>query len=223
MNYLSAAQSGVEIQLNFFESVLGLLIPSVSFFFGFLAVVFLLVMVQKQETAAVFRWKTAAVSLLMYYYLFLLFKNVVHIPSIRELFRMSALGESLFQPNLNFIPLIDGLSLSFVLNIVLFLPLGFLCPFVSRTFARGRTVILLGIGISLLVEVSQLFTLYRVTDIDDLLSNVLGTILGYLCYRMVIRIKPAKPYPVPESGQKALSRFLPIFLCAAAFIAAFLT
>ena len=151
MNYLSAAQSGVEIQLNFFESVLGLLIPSVSFFFGFLAVVFLLVMVQKQETAAVFRWKTAAVSLLMYYYLFLLFKNVVHIPSIRELFRMSALGESLFQPNLNFIPLIDGLSLSFVLNIVLFLPLGFLCPFVSRTFARGRTVILLGIGISLLV------------------------------------------------------------------------
>ena len=32
-----------------------------------------------------------------------------------------------------------------------------------------------------------MFTMYRATDIDDLAANILGTLLGYLVYRVVFR------------------------------------
>lgn len=66
----------------------------------------------------------------MYYYLCLLFTNIVGIPSIGEYVRLSQLGEAFFNPNINLIPLSDGFSLSFILNIILFIPLGFLCPII---------------------------------------------------------------------------------------------
>lgn len=88
--------------------------------------------------------------------------------------------------SINFIPVIDminGLKTT-VLNIILFIPLGFLLPLIWDNFRSAKNTILFGFGLSLVIEISQIFT-YRATDIDDLITNTVGTLLGYLIARFV--------------------------------------
>ena len=40
---------------------------------------------------------------------------------------------------------------------------------------------------SIIIEVSQLFN-YRVTDIDDLITNTFGTIIGYLVWKTFVQV-----------------------------------
>ncbi|MDD3220740.1 MAG: VanZ family protein [Lachnospiraceae bacterium] len=41
----------------------------------------------------------------------------------------------------------------------LFVPLGFLCPFISKSFEHIKNTLLIGFGLSLFIEFLQLFTL----------------------------------------------------------------
>nr|WP_315267651.1 VanZ family protein [Microbacterium lemovicicum] len=80
-------------------------------------------------------------------------------------------------------PLTDPAVLQLVLNVMLFLPLGF---FVRGLFRRGILVALLsGFGLSLFIECTQLTGVwglypcaYRVFDVVDLMTNTLGAVLG---------------------------------------------
>lgn len=88
--------------------------------------------------------------------------------------------------SINIIPIIDiinGLKTT-VLNIILFIPLGFLLPLIWNNFRSAKSTVLFGFGLSLVIEISQIFT-YRTTDIDDLITNTVGTLLGYLIARFV--------------------------------------
>ena len=72
-------------------------------------------------------------------------------------------------------------STTYLLNIVLFMPLGFLLPMIwpyFRKIKHGMCRILF----SLAIELNQLLN-NRITDIDDLFTNTLGAIIGYLLYR----------------------------------------
>lgn len=73
------------------------------------------------------------------------------------------------------------------LNIVLFVPLGFLLPLVWRDFNRISYVFISGLLLSLLVELSQLLNI-RSTDIDDLILNTVGAILGIVMFRLYLYI-----------------------------------
>ena len=64
------------------------------------------------------------------------------------------------------------------LNVLLFVPLG-----AMLMFWGGRTAgqaALIGYGVSLLVEGSQLLWANRIFDVDDLITNTTGTALGWL-------------------------------------------
>ena len=64
------------------------------------------------------------------------------------------------------------------LNVLLFVPLGAMLMFWGR-----RTVgqaALIGYGVSLLIEGSQLMWANRIFDVDDLITNTTGTALGWL-------------------------------------------
>lgn len=74
-------------------------------------------------------------------------------------------------------------------NILMFMPIGVLAPFISRKLQRLFSISLLGLLISLGIETMQLF-LGRGTDIDDLLLNTIGTILGYALFRLLLSINP---------------------------------
>lgn len=69
----------------------------------------------------------------------------------------------------------------YLLNIVMFLPLGFLVPLIWKQMAN--LIRILELGFSLFIEISQLLN-NRSTDIDDLLMNTLGALSGYLLYRI---------------------------------------
>lgn len=69
-----------------------------------------------------------------------------------------------------------------VLKVVLrFVPMGFLFPFLFRRFQNFFRVLALGGGISLLIEVVQLF-LPLETRTDDVILSLLGIFLGYLLF-----------------------------------------
>ena len=89
-----------------------------------------------------------------------------------------------FDLNLQLIPIIPMLSdfSNTLLNIALFVPLGFLLPVLWKKFRKFSNTLSFCFGASLFIEMAQIFT-YRATDINDLIANTLGGVLGYLLGR----------------------------------------
>lgn len=72
--------------------------------------------------------------------------------------------------------------INFLGNIIMFMPIGFLISLLWKV--SNKKVIISGFSISILIEFCQLF-LDRGTDIDDLILNTLGTILGLIFYHIL--------------------------------------
>ena len=87
-----------------------------------------------------------------------------------------------WDPNISLIPLSDEKNLRFFLqlglNAVMFAPFGFLLPVLWRGCRKWSVTTLAGFLLSLTIEVLQMFC-FRATDVDDLLMNTLGALLGY--------------------------------------------
>ena len=70
-------------------------------------------------------------------------------------------------------------------NVALFVPLGFLVPGVFDACRRLGGVALVACSCSVLIELIQLLnglrigTIYRIPDIDDVILNVAGALVGY--------------------------------------------
>lgn len=94
---------------------------------------------------------------------------------------MPGMGQPwVFDPECAFVPF-AGLSSAFqeqALNVLLFVPLGFLLPTLWPRFRRLGRTILAGLILSVVIEAAQLFT-FRLTDINDLITNTMGAALGY--------------------------------------------
>jgi glycopeptide antibiotics resistance protein len=73
-------------------------------------------------------------------------------------------------------------------NIVLFGPLGLLVPLILPRFSKVRHIAAIAFGASLLLELVQLLTGLGSFDVDDLLLNVLGGVLGVLTVRGARRV-----------------------------------
>ena len=76
-----------------------------------------------------------------------------------------------------------------ILNIMLFIPVGFLLPFYSDKLRKMYKVVLMGFVATLTIELTQHFNDYGVFEIDDIFNNTLGTLLGYCCFMIFYRIK----------------------------------
>jgi len=74
-------------------------------------------------------------------------------------------------------------------NIAMFIPMGFIWPTVFQALDRPVKAIAAGVGLSLVIEILQLPFFDRATDIDDLLLNSAGFLLGYGIYFMVQKIR----------------------------------
>lgn len=76
---------------------------------------------------------------------------------------------------------VDYFIISFLGNIVMFMPIGFFVPLLWKV--SDRSVVFIGFCSSLLIEVTQLF-LRRGTDVDDLILNTFGVCMGLLIYKL---------------------------------------
>lgn len=73
-------------------------------------------------------------------------------------------------------------------NIVMFMPIGFFPRLLWRRWGWWKSV-LAGFGVSVTIELAQLFT-ERSTDIDDVILNTLGALLGWLLVWLLERLWP---------------------------------
>jgi len=64
-------------------------------------------------------------------------------------------------------------------NILLFVPYGFLLPLAFNE--KGKYTVLFGLLLTVFIETEQLFT-ERITDLNDIIMNVFGVLVGYLLF-----------------------------------------
>lgn len=88
-----------------------------------------------------------------------------------------------------FLPMIADLK-NTILNIILFVPLGIMLPFLWKKYNTLKVTLMFGFFMSLAIELLQILT-YRATDINDIIANTVGTVLGYFLFRITSRVFPS--------------------------------
>ncbi|MGN0426874.1 MAG: VanZ family protein [Agathobacter sp.] len=83
--------------------------------------------------------------------------------------------------------------LNLMANLLLFLPLGFFVPLLWGKFNNVKKIVYLGIGVSALVEFIQMFV-GRSTDIDDVILNTIGVLIGFLIFRLLKMVQMYKEH-----------------------------
>lgn len=88
---------------------------------------------------------------------------------------------------INLIPFSSEGFMTYILNMIMFMPFGFLLPLIWKCFRKFWKVLLVGFGFSLLIEITQLFS-QRFSDIDDLLMNTVGACIGFVLWLVFCKI-----------------------------------
>ncbi|WP_125604263.1 VanZ family protein [Lapidilactobacillus bayanensis] len=137
-----------------------------------------------------FNWQhELLLGLFVFYVLLLLALTVfrgIYFPWQIKLYLHRSLSEINLTPFVETLKLQNGLSnLDFIYNlygnIAWFVPFGFLLPLLRRK--RGFLItVFSGAVLSLMIETIQFFIGTGVTDIDDLIFNTTGALLGYLLF-----------------------------------------
>ena len=65
------------------------------------------------------------------------------------------------------------------LNVLLFVNFGFFLQVLWKEFRNAKKVFIAGFAMTSFIEIAQIFT-GRATDIDDIITNIAGTLVGYL-------------------------------------------
>ena len=103
----------------------------------------------------------------------------------------------------------------YVLNVLMLVPFGFLLPAIWKKSNSVLCIAAAGFSFSLLIELSQLLN-HRKSDVDDLITNTAGAVLGLLCFRLFAKLTKW------DTGHAQYVRAEPIIYVAAMFLGHFL-
>lgn len=115
----------------------------------------------------------------------------------------------------NLIPLADIVNSPFeyikntILNIILFIPIGFLVPVIWKNYRSVKTMFFMGLALSASIEILQIFT-FRLTDIDDLITNTSGSVIGYYISKKF----PFQLTLQPANNKEYLLKYEPVIILA---------
>lgn len=70
-----------------------------------------------------------------------------------------------------------------IVNIFMFVPVGFLLGYIFKKKSWWQTI-MIGVSISLLIEIVQFILKKGFSEFDDVFHNTLGCTIGYLLYRL---------------------------------------
>jgi len=73
-------------------------------------------------------------------------------------------------------------------NVLAFMPFGCLAPIISRKRPHFLLVLLWSVALTLTIETTQLLLQVGCFDVDDMILNVIGGVLGYVSYRVLYGI-----------------------------------
>lgn len=122
----------------------------------------------------------------------LYFVFAVYLAAVYLFVGMPTLQFMRFEVSLTLVPFLPMVAdfKNTILNIILFVPLGIMLPFLWKKYNTLKASAVFGFMMSLSIELLQLFT-YRATDINDLIANTLGTVFGYFLFRMISYLVPS--------------------------------
>ena len=79
--------------------------------------------------------------------------------------------------------------INIIANVLMFSPLGFCLPLFWRRFQKWWKLLIIGTVFSMGIETAQLFV-GRSVDVDDVILNAAGVMLGYVVYKLLAGFIP---------------------------------
>ena len=112
---------------------------------------------------------------------------------------------------------ISGLAVDWrniILNICMFMPLGFLLPLGTKFFKSFIKTSIAGLLFTLIIESAQLYFHLGMFELDDLMNNTVGTMIGYGFYVIYSYVVLKKSWTV----KKLILAQLPFVVVTSAFL-----
>ena len=72
-----------------------------------------------------------------------------------------------------------SLWLNIILNVLMFIPLGFLLPLINQRFKKWWLTYLTGLLLTITIEITQYISKRGILETDDIINNLLGCMIGY--------------------------------------------
>lgn len=122
----------------------------------------------------------------------LYFVFAIYLAAVYSFVGMPTVQFMRFELTVNLIPFIPMIAdfKNTILNVILFIPLGVMLPFLWNKYNTLKSTIIFGFVMTLSIEVLQILT-YRATDINDIIANTLGTLLGYCIFSITSKLLPS--------------------------------
>ena len=118
--------------------------------------------------------------------------NVYHLTSVGTIYNVLTYKLEIRKDLINLIPFSNDIYfIGYLLNVVLFIPLGILAPLIFKKMDKLKYIFGAGLGFSMFIELSQLLN-NRSTDIDDLILNTVGAIIGFALYKIFDKYTSSK-------------------------------
>ena len=108
-----------------------------------------------KKSSGKIKWQHYLFGYLLILYLFISLKDIVGFLTLSDLERKVMLGVPIFDPVLNFIPLSSGIEISTILNIIFFMPFGFLLPTLWKEFRKFIPTVFAGLIFHLLLKLDN--------------------------------------------------------------------
>ena len=112
-------------------------------------------------------------------------------------------------------------STTYLLNIVLFMPFGFLLPTIWPQFRKMKNTVCAGFFFSLAIELNQLLN-NRITDVDDLFTNTLGAIIGYFLYSVLFKLICKREEKKLDTNSSLVIKYEAVLCLVCSFVGAML-
>lgn len=77
-------------------------------------------------------------------------------------------------------------------NVAAFMPLGFLLPVVLGAERKLQATVIYSLILLLAAETAQLVFRVGVFDVDDIVLNMLGVLVGYMLYKVLLKLSGSK-------------------------------
>ena len=155
-----------------------MIIPIILTVFPVMLYQVVLLLCKRKSTSTHYFWTYT-----MMIYVWLVF-SVTGIGSVWDIISKGGLIETFQQANIGIIPFQSDGLFTYCMNIIMLMPLGFLLPYIWKNFRNPIKVALTGLVFSVFIEFAQLPT-NRLVDIDDLLMNRLGAVLGDVVWKVI--------------------------------------
>ena len=120
------------------------------------------------------------------FYIYLVFL-VTGSGTIWDIIDEGGLIPSIQSAKINLIPFTSDGFFTYIMNIIMLMPLGFLLPYIWRNYRNIYKIAIIGLLFSLFIEVSQIPT-NRAVDIDDLITNTIGAVFGYTIWKGIGKV-----------------------------------